>query len=701
MKFVLLTVLLLLTFNTSFAAKQSYSKELILGNILKGTLEGMHLSSKKINDDLSEKAFKLYIERVDFGKQFLTIEDVNELKKFQDEFDNELASGKLNVVETTERIFKERIKEVEKFTKEILKAGFDFSKKETLETDSEKRDYAKNKEELKALWAKILKYEALSRFADLSEEQETEKEAQLKKGKKIKIKSEKELRKDALTRVEKSYARIFKRLKNEKRRDYNERFYNAITRVFDPHTNYMPPDDKEDFDIDMSGKLEGIGAVLREEDSYIVVERIVPGSASYKQKDLKAGDKILKVGQGKEEPVDIVNMPLRDAVKLIRGDKGSEVRLTVKKSSGDIKVVPIVRDVVQIQDSYVKGVIIKHNKLDKKIGYIKVPKFYRDFNDPNGRNCTDDVKAELKAFKESAVEGVILDLRNNGGGALDDARMMSGLFVGKGPIVQVKASSGSVEVLKSNNPDVVFDKPVIVLINKLSASASEIVAAALQDYGRAVIVGGEFSHGKGTVQAVIDLDAYLSPMARSYSPLGALKITIQKFYRVNGSSTQYKGVTPDIILPDPFSYLESGEKYLDYSLPWAKVNPVPYKKWDEYTYNIDKLIDKSKVRVKQNKNLQKIIETNNWYFERKKDTVKILTVQDYISERKKVKTDIEKYKLDEENKEINIQNLEEPKNKEEKESFAEYKKELSADPIIEESLFIMSDIIGEVKTASK
>ncbi len=700
MKFLSTLFFLFLT-STSYGANASYSKELILGNILKGTLEGMHLSSKKIDDDLSQKAFKLYIERVDYGKQFLIKSDIQELEKFRNEFDDQLSSGKLKVVSKTEEIFKSRLKEVEGYVKKILEKGFDLKKKETLETDPEKREFQENAKGLQELWAKLLKYDVLGRYADLQEEQETEKKEKSKKKKKFTPKSENKLVAEAIEKTKKSYKRIFKRLKKERHEDYTERFYNSLTRVFDPHTHYLPPDDKEDFDIDISGKLEGIGAVLREEDSYIIVERIVPGSASWKQKELKAGDKILMVGEGKKDPVDIVNMPLRDAVKLIRGKKGTTVKLTVKKPSGDTSVIPIIRDVVQIAESYVKGSILEHKKLDKKVGYIKVPKFYRDFNDPAGRNCTDDVRKELVKFNEKNVDGVILDLRNNGGGALDDARMMSGLFLGKGPIVQVKASSGAVEVLKSTDPNVVFTKPVIVLINKLSASASEIVAAALQDYKRALVVGGEFSHGKGTVQAVIDLDAYLSPMAKSYSPLGALKITIQKFYRVNGSSTQYKGVTPDVILPDPYSYLETGEKYLDYSLPWAKVNSVPFTEWNKFTFNSEKLNELSQKRIKENKKFQKIDESNQWYAKRKKETVKILTLNDYTTERKKVKKEIEGHKIDEEIEDIIITEFKKAKTDVEKEKSKEYKKELSSDPMIEESLFIMQDMIGEVKTASK
>ncbi|MBL7663931.1 MAG: carboxy terminal-processing peptidase [Bacteriovoracaceae bacterium] len=700
----LLSLFLLITLiSPSAFSKPTYSKDLVLGNILKGTLEGMHLSNKKIDDNLSSDAFNLYIERIDYGKQFYLQSDVDKLSAHKKDLDNQLSSGNLKIVEESNNIFKNRLIEVEGFTKELLSKKFEFDSKEVLESDPKKRKFLKTSEELKDLWRRMLKYETLSRYTELKEEQDTEpKDAKEKKKKaKTKKKSDDELQAEAREKVGKSYERIFARLKKENQVDLNEKFYNSLTRVFDPHTQYLPPEDKEDFDIDMSGKLEGIGALLREEGAYIKVERVIPGSASWKQKELQAGDTILKVGQADADPIDIVDMPLRDAVKLIRGKKGSTVSLTVKTSSGAIKVIPIQRDVVQLEESYVKGVLLEDKKSATKYGYIKVPKFYRDFNDSQGRNCTEDVKKELEHFKKENVEAVILDLRNNGGGALDDARMMAGLFIGKGPVVQVKASSGAVEILKNNSNDIVFEKPVVVLINKLSASASEIVAGALQDYGRAIVVGGMYSHGKGTVQAVIDLDAYLSPLAKSYSPLGALKITIQKFYRVNGSSTQYKGIIPDIILPEPFDYLESGEKYLDFSLPWAKVNEVPYQKWNKYTYNLKELKGLSDKRVKENMKFQKIDQSNKLYNERKEKTEKVLTQSDYLKEREIIKAEIEKNKIEQESDKFEVTSLEKIQTKEQKESFGEYQKELKKDPFIEESIEILHDAIAKVKTASK
>jgi len=429
-----------------------------------------------------------------------------------------LVSGNLEILDVSSELMNKRLGQIEKHVEELLKKPLNYTKKDSLETDPKKRSFLKTEKDLYAHWERLMKYEVLGRIVDLREEQNglaTDDKGKKKKPKTEKKLSEKEIEKEARDKVAKSYKKIFSRLANEKRSDKLDKFYNSVTKVFDPHTNYLVPEEKEDFDIDMSGKLEGIGAILREENSYIKVERIVPGSASWKTKELEAEDIILKVGQGKDEPVDVVDMSLRDAVKLIRGKKGTEVRLTIKKPNGLIKVVPIVRDVVEIEESYAKGVLLELAPNKTKIGYITIPKFYRDFNDRNGRNVTDDTRKEIERLNKEGAEGLILDLRNNGGGALEDARMISGLFIEKGPIVQVKAHTGAVDVLADTDPKIDFKKPVVVLINRFSASASEIVAAALQDYDRAVIVGGEFSHGKGTVQAVVDLDGYVSPMAKS------------------------------------------------------------------------------------------------------------------------------------------------------------------------------------------
>ncbi len=677
------------------SSKPRYTREMVLGNILKGALENMHLSNKTIDDALSVNAFKVYLERLDYGKQFLLQSDVKALEKFKKEFDDMLISGDLKILDTSSELLNKRIGQIEKHVESILDKPLDYTKKDFIETDPKKRTFPATEKDLYAHWGKLMKYEVMSRIVDMKEEQSgvaTDEKGNKKKPTMEKKLSDVEMEKEARSKVLKSYKKIFARLVNEKRNDKLDKFYNAITKVFDPHTNYLIPEEKEDFDIDMSGKLEGIGAILREDNSYIKVERIVPGSASWKTKEVEAEDIILKVGQGKEEPVDVVDMSLRDAVKLIRGKKGTEVRLTIKKPNGLIKVVPITRDVVEIDESYVKGTVLELAPNKTKIGYINIPKFYRDFNDRAGRNVTDDTRKEIVRLNKEGVEGVIVDLRNNGGGALEDARMISGLFIDKGPIVQVKAHTGAVDILADTDSTIDFKKPTIVLINRFSASASEIVAAALQDYNRAVIVGGEFSHGKGTVQAVVDLDGYVSPMAKSFSPLGALKITIQKFYRVNGSSTQYKGVTPDIILPDQFSHLESGEKFLDYSIPWGEVKGVKFQRWKNKN-DMKVLKANSLGRVRKDEKFTHLSDAMKWYKEQKNKTKRSLTMADFEKERKEIREKTDIFKKELENKDLIVKDLSGNKDKAQVEKFEEFAKTLKKDAVIEESIHIMDDML--------
>ncbi len=683
----------------SIIPDMKYSKEVILGNILEGSLQNWHFTKKEINDDLSEDAFKFFLERVDFGKQFLLKEDVEKLSKYEDKFDDELASGKLEVVELSSKLLKKRIKEVQETVKNLLKKPLNYDEKDKFQTDPEKRDFASSKKELERRWVRILKFDIVNQYLDLLDEQNGEgpdKKDKKKEKKKVKKLSDKELEKKAREKVAKRYDKIFKRLAEEKNNEKLDKFYNSITKVFDPHTQYLIPEDKEDFDIDMSGKLTGIGALLREEGSYIKVERIIPGSASWRGKELEAEDIILAVGQSEEDPVDIVDMSIREAVKLIRGPIGTVVKLTVKKPSGAVQVIAITRDEVVIEESYVKGTVLGHKDLDLKVGYIKVPKFYRDFEDDKGRNSSDDVKAALQdlAKKEKNLAGVVLDLRNNGGGALKDATLMSGLFIKKGPVVQVVSSDGSKEIKADTDGKVYFDKPLIVLVNRFSASASEIVAAAMQDYERALIVGSsEQTHGKGTVQAVLPLDNYAGPVGKVYSPLGALKITIQMFFRVTGGSTQFKGVHPDIVLPDRYAYLESGEKSLDFAIPYQSTEPAAHAKWKN-KFDVEKLKKNSSKRVAKSEKFKKIKESVEWYNERKEETERSLRLADVKAYRKEAKKKSEEFELEKENEKIVVTPLKKAKNDASKETQKEFTKELRVDPVIEETLYIMKDMIA-------
>lgn len=680
------------------------ARELMLGGFLKSALENMHLTKMKIDDEASFKALKEFIKKLDYGKQYLLKADIEEFERRGTVLDDELESGKLDFMEKAFERLRQREDNIKIFVMQRLKEKFDYTIEDNLETDPDKRTFLKNEQELKDLWVKILKYEILSEYADLKQEQDDDgKNSNDKnKSKKLKENKGKKLNKDqlltkSLEEVTKRYTKIFDR-KDSRKRDYMlDKFYNSFASIFDPHTYYLIPEEKDGFDIDMSGKLEGIGALLREDGIYIKVEDVIPGSPSWKSKKIHKDDIILKVGQGKSDAVDIVNLGVQEAVKLIRGKKGTEVKLTIKKVDGLVKEVSLIRDVVELEESYAKTVKILKKDSKGSYGYISLPKFYRDFNNRNGRNCTDDIRSAVEQLNKANVDGLILDLRNNGGGALIDASMMSGLFIKQGPIVQVKASTGAVEVLEDKDTDIQFHKPMIVLVNNNSASASEIVAAALQDYDRAIIIGGEHTHGKGTVQQVVDLDSYVPPISRAYTPFGAIKITVQKFYRINGSSTQYKGVTPDIILPDVMSVLEKGERFLDYSLPWGQVAAVDFKPWKEFNFDKEKLASKSSERVKKSIRFKKVYNSIEWYKTRKDETIKSLKFDKYLADRDLISNKSKEFEESPEaNKSVIVQSLVKEKKDEEKERFKKLEEVLQKDPYIDESINVLEDMVEQV-----
>jgi carboxyl-terminal processing protease len=425
--------------------------------------------------------------------------------------------------------------------------------------------------------------------------------------------------------------------------DHYDRYLNVISHAFDPHTSYLPPTSKEDFDIQMSGSLEGIGATLREEDGYIKVVRVIPGSAASRQGQLEADDIILKVAEAAGDAVDITDTRIRDAVALIRGKKGTEVRLTVKKPDGRQQVIPILRDVVEIKETFVKGTTVTDEKSGQTFGYIKIPSFYRDYSGKTDRNCTDDLREELKRQSQENISGLILDLRNNGGGSLSDAVSVTGLFIKTGPVVQIRNGSGKIRVMEDDDPAVEYSGPMIVLVNRFSASASEILAGALQDYGRALIVGDEHTHGKGTVQALLDLDRFVNLRGmEKYMPLGAVKVTIQKFYRISGESTQEKGVTPDVVLPSRLDGLESGEKYLDNALPWDHIASAEYQHWQSSPKNIPELQKRSKFRVEKNEKFQEIIADAESAQKRRQQTQQSLLLTDMLTERDQLRGEMER-----------------------------------------------------------
>lgn len=572
----------------------------LIGYMLGKQLPSIHYSDKQVNDELAEAAFDLYLKQLDFQKRFLLEDDVEYLRSYATLIDDNLLRGTIALPKAGYDIMASRIDQVERLVDALMGSSIDAEDSESMEADPEKLDYAVDEGGLKQRWRKILKAEIMNRYLDLEEEH-------LAEGKAV---DQEVIWNEASERVSKRFKDFFNRLHQETLQDHYDRFFNAVARAFDPHTNYMAPDRKEDFDIHMRGSLEGIGALLREEDGYIKVVRIIPGSASAREGRLQAEDIILAVAEKDEEPVEITDMRLRDAVRLIRGPKGTEVRLTVRKPDGTKDIIAITRDVVQIEETFVKYTVLEAQ--GAKFGYIRIPSFYRDFEKSRygqGRNSTQDTRDAIVELRNQGIEGIILDLRNNGGGSLVDAVDITGLFIDEGPVVQVKNSQGMKRVLQDDDDALVYDGPLVVLVNRFSASASEIVAAALQDYRRAIVVGGQHTHGKGTVQTIIDLNENIPLLhLRRYDDLGALKATIQKFYRVDGGSTQYKGVEPDVVLPSLFENLKSGEQYLDYSLPWDQDEAVKYDAYSDKITDLQSIIDRSKARIKESTDLLLIKE---------------------------------------------------------------------------------------------
>ena len=579
-------------------------KDKVLIYVLKNILTYQHFVAKKIDDDFSEQVFTSFVNGLDASKRYFTQEDLKEFSQYKYEIDNQLLQNDLTFYNLVYGRFLAKIKNAKSYYGALLEQPFNFKKKETIDLDYDEVPFAKNDNQLIDFWRKQLKLQALSRIQEQTELQNEK----VKKDKKFKVKSFDTLEKEARAEVLKNMDELYIRLEELEHEDWFSTFLNSVVGAFDPHTTYMAPRSKENFDILMSGKLEGIGARLFKKGIYTEISELISGGPAWKQGDLEAGDIILKVAQSDKEPLDIVGMRLNDAIKFIKGKKGTEVRLTVKKKlDGSIKIISIIRDVVQLDETFVKSSIVE--KDGKKYAIIDLPSFYFDTNDTqDSRDSAKDMEKEIERLKAENVTGLIVDLRNNGGGSLKTAIEISGLFIDKGPIVQVKYRGEKPIIKKDTDPQIQWDGTLVILVNEFSASASEILAAAMQDYKRAIILGGNQTYGKGTVQTVLPLNRFSPNYEKD---LGYLKMTIQKFYRVNGGSTQKEGVYSDIAMPSSYSYMKLGERDLDGALVWDKVPQATYSKTNSYA-NFTDVVYNSKQRIATNTNFKLINEYAKW-----------------------------------------------------------------------------------------
>jgi carboxyl-terminal processing protease len=612
---------------------------------VKNTLSYLHYSPKPINDAYSADVYDKYMEMIDPGKRFFLQSEVDEFSKHKTKLDDYLNRGDLTFYKLTVDKLYDRTAEIEKIAQDILSKPIDFEEKDEIILEPKAKQFPKNQQELRNEWKRYIKYNILQEIETLNAKEQTQKEKKdsvtkfkLKDTIKLEILTPQQKQVKATEEVKDLMTSMFKRFQKRKKMDWFSVYMNAYTEVFDPHTNYFSPQDKEDFDVNFKGKVIGIGATIQESKGKIKVGTLVVGAPAWKSKQINEGDEILKVKSKKdEEPINVSGMLVDEAVRFIRGEKGTEVVLTLKKKDGTIKEVKLIREEVAIEDTFARSIIV-NGPNGKKYGFINLPSFNADFEDAKGRNASDDIKAELIKLKAQNVEGIILDLRNNGGGSLTEVVDIMGLFMNNGPVVQVKDGNGKVQVMKNKQNAPIWTGPLVIMQNELSASASEILAGAMKDYGRAVIVGSPNSFGKGTVQTFVELNRFLN----SNDDFGALKLTIQKFYRINGKSTQLKGVEADIPMKDVYGYEEIGERFDNFALPWDQVNTTTFTALDN-SKNTG-LAKKSENRLAQNKNYQLLLESAQWREKLDKEEKISLNIKDFEALMKERKAQIEKFK---------------------------------------------------------
>ncbi|MFY7964517.1 MAG: carboxy terminal-processing peptidase, partial [Chitinophagaceae bacterium] len=664
-------------------------------------LEKQHYSPQAINDDFSKKIFTKFINDLDADKCLFIQTDIDALKKYETTLDDEIhGKEELQFLPALNAIYSKRTDEIIVLYKDILSKPFDFNIDEDYAIDGEKIPFPKNEDARKDRLRKKLKYMALDRYVDLLEQREKSVVDS------VKNKSNAALEIDARTRVQKAMDKIYTRVKAKFNDDERfNAFVNTIANQMDPHSDFFPPVEKRAFDEMMSGRFFGIGAQLQEQDGNIKIASLMPAYPAQRSGELDVNDLIVKVAQGNDEPVEITGYDITDAVKLIRGKRDTEVKLTVKKADGTTKVVSIIRAEIVQDEAYARSAVYNDANGDK-IGYLWLPDFYADFERVNGARCSEDVAVEVKKLKNADVKGIVLDLRYNGGGSLYEVVQMVGLFIPQGPVVQVRDKDGKLTPLPNKNNDVLYDGPLTVMVNEASASASEIFAAAIQDYGRGIIVGSS-TYGKGTVQRNVPLSKQIDFMTSAQPDMGFVKLTFQKFYRISGGSTQLKGVTPDIILPDMLDYLKIREKDNSAALSWDEIKKADYTMCK--TANINALVVKKMNDAIASNNTFKLLKDNTSWLSKHSDEPKTLQIEKYREYQKKVATTVaQSTSLVKLKKDLNMTVLKEDNDKfynntdkQKGERYQSWLKSIKTDIYINESMEVVKSLINASNLASK
>lgn len=624
-KYKILSLVLLLAFASCSFTSKTFSdpdKDKLLVQVITFVLEQGHFDPIELDDEFSAELFKDYLDIIDPVKRYFYESDIEDFEKFKLNIDDQLKVSDITFFNIVNERMLKRFDEAKSIYKDILSQPFDYTLDEDFDTDHENKPFPKNKKEMKERWRQQLKFSTLSNYDDIYTQEQLAKE----KDSSYVMKTQAEIEEEAREATLKSLNIYFEDyIDDQRREDWFAVYVNTIVEEFDPHTYYLAPKGKEEFDTRMSGKLEGIGARLQKRMDYIKIVELISGGPAWRSKELEVEDIILKVKQEDEQfPVDIVGMRINDAIKYIKGPKGTKVTLTVKKVDGTIKDIVITRDIVELVETYAKSSIVEKNS--KKFGVIDLPAFYVDFQDYKNINAAKDVKAEIERLKAEGMEGLVLDLRNNGGGSLPAVVEMAGLFIKDGPIVQVRSTGETKEVLKDRDKSITWDGPLVILVNEISASASEIMAAAMQDYKRAVVIGSKQTYGKGTVQNVINLNNMLRNS--SSGDLGALALTTQKYYRINGGSVQLEGVKSDVQVPGRFSFIDVGEKDKDNPLPYDEIDAADFTPWEHY-FDYRSTISKSEERMRSNPQMKLIEENARWVKSKIDETVFSLNYEKY------------------------------------------------------------------------